>query len=61
MRKLLPIAILLLSSFSINSISAQFKSSFISTEEIGTLKCIYFKNVNTNNVSEYGVDVIYKN
>ena len=61
MRKLLPIAILLLSSFSINSISAQFKSSFISTEEIGTLKCIYFKNVNANNVSEYGVDVIYKN
>ncbi len=61
MRKLLPLAILLLSFFCVNSISAQFKSIFISTEEIGTLKCIYLKNVNANNVSEYGVDVIYKN
>ena len=61
MRKLLPLAILLVSFFCINNISAQFKLSLIATEEIGTLKCIYFKNVNANNVSEYGVDVIYKN
>jgi len=61
MRKLLPLAILLLSFFCVNNTSAQFKSIVISTEEIGTLKGIYFKNVNANNVSEYGVDVIYKN
>jgi lipopolysaccharide export LptBFGC system permease protein LptF len=61
MKKRLPIAILLVSFLYINCISAQFKSSVISTEDIGTLKGIYFINVNAHNVSEYGVDVIYKN
>lgn len=61
MRKLLPIAILLLSSFCVNSISAQFKSSFISTEEIGTLKCSYVKNETANQISEYHIQVVYKN
>lgn len=61
MRKLLPLAILLLSSFSINSISAQFKSSVISTEEIGALKGIYLKNEIANQISEYHIQVVYKN
>jgi len=61
MKKRLPIAILLVSFLCINCISAQFKSSVISTEDIGTLKVVYFINENTNKVSEYGVDVIYKN
>jgi hypothetical protein len=61
MRKLLPIAILLLSFFCVNSISAQFKSSVISKEEIGTLKGIYLKNEIANQISEYHIQVVYKN
>jgi len=61
MRKLLPLAILFICFFCVNPINAQFKSSIIATEEIGTLKGIYFKNVNSNKVSEFGVQVIYKN
>jgi hypothetical protein len=61
MRKLLPLAILLLSFFCVNSISAQFKSSVISTEEIGTLKGIYLKNEIANQISEYHIQVVYKN
>lgn len=61
MRKLLPLAILFICSFCVNHISAQSKSNVISTEDIGTLKGIYFKNLNSNKVSEYGVHVIYKN
>jgi len=61
MRKLLPLAILFICFFCVNPINAQFKSSVIATEEIGTLKGIYFKNVNSNKVSEFGVQVIYKN
>ena len=61
MRKLIPLAILLVLFFCINATSAQSKSSVIATEDIGTLKGIYFKNVNSNKVSEYGVDLIYKN
>jgi len=61
MRKLLPLAILLLSFFCINYTHAQFKSSVISTEDIGTLKCIYVKNVAGNQASEYHIQVVYKN
>ena len=61
MRKLLPIAILLLSFFCVNNISAQFKSSIISTDEIGTLKGIYLKNEIANQISEYHIQVVYKN
>jgi hypothetical protein len=61
MRKLLPIAILLLSNFCINNTSAQFKSKVISTEDIGTLKGIYLKNESANQISEYHIQVVYKN
>jgi hypothetical protein len=61
MRKLLPLAILLVSFFCINNISAQFKLSVIATEEIGTLKCSYLKNETTNQISAYGIQVVYKN
>jgi hypothetical protein len=61
MRKLLPLAILSISLFFISNIGAQIKSSVILTENIGTLKCNYLKTVIANKVSEYGVDVIYKN
>jgi len=61
MRKLLPIAILLLSNFCINNTSAQFKSIVISTEDIGTLKGIYLKNESANQISEYHIQVVYKN
>jgi hypothetical protein len=61
MRKLLPIAILLLSFFCNNYTHAQFKSSVISSEDIGTLKCIYVKNVAGNQASEYRIMVVYKN
>ena len=61
MRKLLPLAILLLSFFYNNYTHAQFKSSVISSEDIGTLKCIYVKNVAGNQASEYRIMVVYKN
>jgi hypothetical protein len=61
MRKLLPLAILLVSFFCINNISAQFKLSVIATEEIGTLKCSYLKNETKNQISAYGIQVVYKN
>jgi hypothetical protein len=61
MRKLLPLAILLLSNFCINNTSAQFKSIVISTEDIGTLKGIYLKNESANQISEYHIQVVYKN
>jgi hypothetical protein len=61
MRKLFPLAILFLSLFCINSTSAQFKSSVIVTEDIGTLKGIYLKNETSNQNTEYGIQVIYKN
>jgi len=61
MRKLLPIAILLLSNFCINNTSAQFKSIVISTEDIGTLKGIYLKNESANQISAYHIQVVYKN
>ena len=61
MRKLLPIALLLLSFFCIKHTCAQYKSSVISTEDIGTLKCIYVKNVSANHTTEYGIQIVYKN
>ena len=61
MRKLLPLAILLLSFFCVNNTSAQFKSIVISTEDIGTLKGIYLKNESANQISEYHIQVVYKN
>ena len=61
MRKLLPLAILLLSFFCVNNTSAQFKSIVISTEDIGTLKGIYLKNEIANQISEYHIQVVYKN
>ena len=61
MRKLLPLAILFFSFFYSNNTNAQFKSSVISTEDIGTLKCIYVKNVAGQKASEYGIMVVYKN
>ena len=61
MNKLLPLAILFFSFFYSNNTNAQFKSSVISTEDIGTLKCIYVKNVASDQGSEYGIMVVYKN
>jgi hypothetical protein len=61
MRKLLPLALLLLSFFCINNTHAQFKSIVISTEDIGTLKGIYLKNESANQISEYHIQVVYKN
>jgi hypothetical protein len=61
MRKLLPLAILLLSFFCINLTQAQFKSSVISSEDIGTLKGVYLKNESANQISEYHIQVVYKN
>lgn len=61
MRKLLPLAILLFSFFCINIVNAQFKTSIITTEDIGTLKGIYLKNETSNQNTEYGIQVIYKN
>jgi hypothetical protein len=61
MRKLLPLAILLLCFFCINNTSAQFKSIVISTEDIGTLKGVYLKNESANQISEYHIQVVYKN
>ena len=61
MRKLLPLALLLLSFFCINNTHAQFKSSVISSEDIGTLKGIYLKNESANQISEYHIQVVYKN
>ena len=61
MRKLLPLAILLLSFFCVNNTSAQFKSIVISTEDIGTLKGVYLKNESANQISEYHIQVVYKN
>jgi hypothetical protein len=61
MRKLLPLAILLLSFFCINNTNAQFKSIVILTEDIGTLKGIYLKNESANQISEYHIQVVYKN
>jgi len=61
MRKLLHLAILLLCFFCINKTHAQFKSSVISSEDIGTLKGIYLKNESANQISEYHIQVVYKN
>jgi hypothetical protein len=61
MRKRLPLAILLLSFFCINNTNAQFKSIVILTEDIGTLKGIYLKNESANQISEYHIQVVYKN
>ena len=61
MRKLLPLAIFLLSFFCINNTNAQFKSIVILTEDIGTLKGIYLKNESANQISEYHIQVVYKN
>jgi len=61
MRKLLPLAILLLSFFCINHTNTQFKSIVILTEDIGTLKGIYLKNESANQISEYHIQVVYKN
>jgi hypothetical protein len=61
MRNLLPLAILLLSFFCINHTNAQFKSIVILTEDIGTLKGIYLKNESANQISEYHIQVVYKN
>ena len=61
MNKLLPLAILFFTFFYSNNTNAQFKSSVISTEDIGTLKCIYVKNVAGQKASEYGIMVVYKN
>ena len=61
MNKLFPLAILFFSFFYSNNTNAQFKSSVISTEDIGTLKCIYVKNVAGHQASEYGIMVVYKN
>jgi hypothetical protein len=61
MRKLYPLAILFISFFYINIAQAQLKKSIIITEDIGTLKCTYLKNETANKVSEFGVQVIFKN
>jgi hypothetical protein len=61
MRKLLPLAILLVSFFCINPLSAQFTSSVIATEDIGTLKTSYIKNLSANQTSVYVIQVVYKN
>jgi len=61
MIKLYPLAILFLSFFYNNSADAQLKKSIINTVEIGTLKCFYIKPETANKVSEYAVQVIYKN
>ena len=61
MRKRLPLAILLLSFFCINNTNAQFKSIVILTEDIGTLKGVYLKNESANQISEYHIQVVYKN
>ena len=61
MRKLLHLAILSLCFFCINKTHGQFKSSVISSEDIGTLKGIYLKNESANQISEYHIQVVYKN
>ena len=61
MIKLYPLAILFLSFFYNNSADAQLKKSIINTLEIGTLKCFYIKQETANKVSEYAVQVTYKN
>ena len=61
MIKLYPLVILFLSFFYNNSVDAQLKKSIINTVEIGTLKCFYIRQETANKVSEYAVQVIYKN
>ncbi len=61
MRKLYPLAILFISFFYINIAHAQLKKSILTTEDIGTLKCTYLKNETANKVSEFFVQVIFKN
>ena len=61
MRKLLPLALLVLSFFCLNNTNAQFKTIVIATEDIGTLKGIYLKNETANQNSAYGIQVLYKN
>jgi len=61
MRKLYPLAILFISFFYINIAQAQLKKSILTTENIGTLKCTYLKNETANKVSEFGIQVVFKN
>ena len=61
MRKLYPLAILFISFFYINIAHSQLKKSILTTEDIGTLKCTYLKNETANKVSEFFVQVIFKN
>jgi hypothetical protein len=61
MRKLLPLAILLLCFFCINITNAQSNKSIITTEDVGPLKCFYLKNETANQISEYHIQVVYKN
>ena len=61
MRKLYPLAILFISFFYINIAQAQLKKSILTTEDIGTLKCTYLKNETANKVSEFGIQVVFKN
>jgi len=61
MRKLYHLAILFISFFYINIAQAQLKKSILTTEDIGTLKCTYLKNETANKVSEFGIQVVFKN
>ena len=61
MRKLLPLVILLLCFFCINITNAQSNKSIITTEDVGPLKCFYLKNETANQISEYHIQVVYKN
>ena len=61
MKKLFPLAILLLCFFYINITNAQSNKSIITTEDVGTLKCFYLKNETANQNSAYGIQVVFKN
>ena len=61
MRKLLPLVILLLCFFCINITNAQSNKSIITTEDVGPLKCFYLKQETANQISEYHIQVVYKN
>jgi len=61
MKKLLPLAILLLCFFCINITNAQSNKSIITTEDVGPLKCFYLKQETANQISEYHIQVVYKN
>ena len=61
MKKLFPLAILLLCFFCINITNAQSNKSIITTEDVGPLKCFYLKQETANQISEYHIQVVYKN